>query len=142
MCWGRGGVFFFSSAFLPSLLVPSVLEAASFIARSAVHSHLWGVNPSLASVLGHLYCFPLDSLEDPSPSALFWKSARAPAPSWPVFGFRFDSPPVTASASPTESSGPALEAVTCTDLAVSWPCMVPAAAPALLSCCTHPRSGV
>lgn len=42
-----------------------------------------------------------------------------------------------ASASPW--TGPALEAVTCTDLAVSWPCMVPAAAPALLSCCTHPR---
>ena len=55
MCWSHGGVFFdvffFLLFCLPAhtrLLVPSVLEAASFITRSTVHSHLWGVHLSLA----------------------------------------------------------------------------------------------
>lgn len=46
------GVFWVFSLFcLPAhtgLLVPSVLEAASFITRSTVHSRLRGVTPSLA----------------------------------------------------------------------------------------------
>lgn len=128
------------------LPVPSVLEVASFSRRSTIHSCLQGCEFFLWLQYWAIY-LSLDSPEDLSTSALFWKRPQAPAPSCSLFGFCFDSTPV-----PSQLPPPAGGAWACglhwsllpTLSRLSWLCMVPAAAPALLSCCTRLRlqSGV
>uniref|UniRef100_A0A8D1XMA7 Pyruvate kinase n=1 Tax=Sus scrofa TaxID=9823 RepID=A0A8D1XMA7_PIG len=128
------------------LPVPSVLEVASFSIRSTIHSCLQGCEFFLWLQYWAIY-LSLDSPEDLSTSALFWKRPQAPAPSCSLFGFCFDSTPV-----PSQLPPPAGGAWACglhwsllpTLSRLSWLCMVPAAAPALLSCCTRLRlqSGV